>query len=115
MAKHDPVFDIEADAVVVVRRAKELDPQAIGESLTNTAIRHNGQLHADDVLAEAKDPAHPMHRHLEWDDAKAGHQYRLQQCRAIIRIVRIEVGYPVELTTRIYQRPFPRRPELIEL
>jgi hypothetical protein len=89
MAKME-TFDLEADAVIVVKNAKSLNPQKIGESLLATAARHNGHIHAENVLEEARDPNHPIHAHLEWDDAKCGHAYRLQQIRAIIRIVRVE-------------------------
>jgi hypothetical protein len=109
MAKHDkpPVFAVEEDEVIVISNAKDFDPQKAGESLTATALKHGGKLKADDAVEEARDPRHPLHRHLEWDDAKAGHQFRVQQMRSIIRIVRIETGNPVQLRRAFISAPAP--------
>lgn len=46
-----------------------------------------GLIVAEDVVAWAKDnPASALHSSLEWDDAKAGHQYRLWQVRKLIAV-----------------------------
>ena len=51
-----------------------------------------GRLIAEDLVAEAADPSHPMHGRFEWDNNVAGHQYRLVQARQIIRAVRIRTA-----------------------
>ena len=47
--------------------------------------------------------ADPLHDRFEWDDEKAGHQYRLQQARALIRVVREKYidrsGAPADVRT----------------
>lgn len=48
-----------------------------------------GHLTADDVVSEAAPPESPLHSHFEWNDAVAGHQYRLEQARHLIRSVQI--------------------------
>lgn len=51
----------------------------------------DGKLTAESVLADAVDPDSPLHNHLEWDDAQAGHAHRLEQCRSLIRRYRLKV------------------------
>jgi hypothetical protein len=41
------------------------------------------------AIVEAATPAeHPLHSRFEWDDKVAGHRYRLDQARQLIRVVR---------------------------
>ena len=51
----------------------------------------HGALEASDVVEAARNPASAMHAHFEWDDAAAGHAYRLHQARALIRSVSITI------------------------
>lgn len=43
-----------------------------------------------DVVDAAKAKSHPLHRHFEWDDKVAANAHRVDQARALIRIVRVE-------------------------
>lgn len=52
--------------------------------------RH-GQLTPDIVLDAAIDPQSPLHSWFEWNDERAGHAYRIDQARSLIRSVRYEV------------------------
>ena len=53
----------------------------------------HGSLTAELVVRAAAEKDSPLHEHFEWDDAKAGHLYRLVQARTLIRDVRtISVG-----------------------
>lgn len=54
----------------------------------------HGTLTADLVVAAAADAASPLHEHFVWDDAEAGHQYRLEQARLLIRTVRVQIVSP---------------------
>ena len=47
----------------------------------------NGKLDAESYVNAAIDASSPLHKTLEWDDGKAGHEYRLQQARTIIRAI----------------------------
>jgi len=38
-------------------------------------------------VAAARSRSSPLHKTLEWDDARAGHQFRLIQARTVIRAV----------------------------
>lgn len=101
MAKHTKppplIFAVEDDAVIVVPNADRLDPQQVGEELTRIAETHGGALHAENVVESARNPAHVLHPHFEWNDTKAAHLHRLATARQIIRIVRVETGAPPEL------------------
>jgi len=43
-------------------------------------------LKASNVVKSARSKSSPLHAQFEWDDTKAGHEYRLQQARGLIRI-----------------------------
>jgi hypothetical protein len=47
----------------------------------------DGLLIPDEVVMFAQDPRTELHRHFEWNNTKAAHQYRLEQARKIIRVV----------------------------
>ncbi len=49
-----------------------------------------GYLTPVQVVNAAKDPNSPLHRHFQWDDSKAAHQYRLWQARELIANVTFE-------------------------
>jgi len=63
----------------------------IRNELERIRALHGGILQAYDVLTEARNPDSPLHPMFEWDDQVAAHQYRLDQARALIREVRVEV------------------------
>lgn len=43
------------------------------------------------VVEAARDPRSSLHSQFEWDDGVAGEAYRLQQARALIKRVRVDV------------------------
>lgn len=51
--------------------------------------RKHGTAKPSLVLNEAKPASSPLHPFFEWDDAKAGHNYRIVQARHLIRSVEI--------------------------
>lgn len=81
------VFD---DSVpLAIKNGKDANPQALGEALEVISATHGGRLKPEDVVKAAKDPSSPLHHHIEWRDDVAAAAYRLDQARAIIRIVRV--------------------------
>lgn len=50
-----------------------------------------GPLRPSEVVAAAADATSPLHGCFEWDDSKAGHQYRLWQARHLLREVTVTV------------------------
>jgi hypothetical protein len=50
-----------------------------------------GIITADNVLETARDPAHPLHRFFDWDDATAAEKYRRQQATQMISRVTVRV------------------------
>jgi len=84
------VYSVEAGEVLVgLKNPDKLDPQAIGEALQRLRDR-DGAADPKRFAEEARDPRHPAHRHLEWDDAKCGLLYRVEQARTLIRVIRVE-------------------------
>lgn len=50
---------------------------------------NGGKITPDMVLKDAADENSPLHGEFEWDDAKAGHAYRIITARNLIRSIRI--------------------------
>jgi hypothetical protein len=51
----------------------------------------DGYLRPESVVAAAKDPDSPLHSHFDWNNDSAAHKHRLEQARALIRSVRVEI------------------------
>lgn len=92
------VFD---DAPVRLKNAKYADAETIGQTLARIAAENDGELRPQHVVEAARDKRNPLHKHFEWDDKKAADAYRLDQARAIIRIVRTQVE-PDEAPVRAF-------------
>lgn len=45
----------------------------------------------EDVVDDAKKKNAPYHDYFEWDDSVAGHEYRLNQARVMLRSIEVEV------------------------
>lgn len=54
-------------------------------------LEQAGVLTPDAVVADAADPASPLHNRFNWDNDDAARQYRLQQARELIVRFRIDV------------------------
>ena len=78
------------DKPLTIKAASKANAQRIGEALARIAAQNGGNLSPHDVVEAARADRHPLHRHFEWDDAKAAEAYRLDQARHLIRIVRVE-------------------------
>lgn len=61
------------------------------EVAVNAIYRRDGQVSASVLVEEAKPVESPVHDAFEWNDAKAGQEYRLFQARQWIRKVEIIV------------------------
>ena len=53
------------------------------------AKRHGGVYRPALFVVEASATSHPAHRWFEWDDAKAGHAWRVQRARQFVSGIRI--------------------------
>lgn len=67
----------------------EADATVLQKALNKLEKRLKRPWTPADVLADAKDPASPFHRFIEWDDSAAAVEYRLQQVRYIIRAISV--------------------------
>lgn len=59
--------------------------EEIQQELQQIADDHGGLCTAPHVVEFAKDPETALHDRFEWDDERAGYQWRLAQARQIIR------------------------------
>lgn len=71
-----------------------MDPKikkAVEARLEQLAQKNAGRLTPEAVVEDARNPRSPLHSFIDWDDKKAAHQWRLDQARALIRSVRVEI------------------------
>lgn len=61
------------------------------EELLKIMRKHKGILKPEHVILEAQDEDHPLHDRFQWDDSKAGHEYRLWQARHLIGSVELKI------------------------
>jgi hypothetical protein len=81
---------IFSDAPLTILGANKANPQRIGEALKAVTDQAKGKLTPKAVVEAARNNKSPLHKHFEWDDAKAAESYRLEQARELIRIIRVE-------------------------
>ena len=77
------------EAPVTIKNVKQANPQAIGEELSRLAEENNGKLTPENTWEAARNRPNPLHRHIEWREDVAAKAYQLDQCRELIRIVRV--------------------------
>ena len=82
--------------------ATKSDRPRIDKELEKIAKENKGVLRPGDVVEYSKDPDTALHNHFEWDDTKAGHQFRLVQARRIIRAYMIVIENDHEVTVRAF-------------
>jgi flagellar basal body rod protein FlgC len=63
----------------------------IADRLAKLAASNGGRLTPEAVVEDAKSKDSPLHDHFLWDTKKAAYQHWLDQARALIRSVRVEV------------------------
>lgn len=77
-------------ATYALTRRLSVDPAEAFDELERIR-KTRGRLSSADVVEEATPEASPIHRAFEWDDDKAGHEYRLMQARWLVRAVTVSV------------------------
>jgi len=70
-----------------LQKGARVSAQTVGARLERLRTESGGELVPESVVADARDPASPLHPLFEWDEAEAAHQHRLSQARALIRAV----------------------------
>ena len=82
-------YEFKQGEVIAIKNAKAADAQTIGEALEAIRVARGGELTPQNVVREPESPQHPLHGFFEWDNTKAAVQFRLDQARGIIRLVRV--------------------------
>lgn len=90
------------DEPLRIKAAGKADAQTIGEALSQISDGAKGELTPKAVVDAARNKRNPLHHHFEWDDATAAENYRLDQARNLIRIVRVIDEEAREGTTRAF-------------
>jgi hypothetical protein len=87
-------------------------PEDAYEVLEAIREEHDGEI-PPEAIVEASEPEEaPLHNEFEWDDAKAGKKYRLDQARYIVRsieVVRVEMP---DIQSRAYEATYASTEEI---
>ena len=83
------MYVFREESIRTYRNADTADPNTIGRALDRIAAENNGRLETETAIARAQARSHALQRHLTWDNAVAGHKWRLQEMRSIIRSIEI--------------------------
>jgi hypothetical protein len=67
----------------------KVDPEVAGAVLERVRTTNNGRLTPELVVAEASPRNSPLHEAFEWNDAKAGKKWRLEQASHMIRSIEV--------------------------
>ena len=70
--------------------AKEYTEEELARILAEIVAQAGGPVSPEDILEAARNPEHPLHDYLEWDDAKAAHAGRLEQAEGFIQDTLVE-------------------------
>ena len=70
------------------------DASQVHAAVEQVRAEHGGRFTDDDIVHAAEDQGSAMHRIFEWDNGKAGHAYRCQQARTMVRALRITYVAP---------------------
>lgn len=85
--------------------------KTVRDALAAIARKNKDRLEAAKVVEAAKSPSSPLHSRFEWDNTKAGHEYRLAQARKLIRVFEIVTRKtkltPVTIEVTTERRPLP--------
>jgi hypothetical protein len=66
------------------------------QEVVNSIYEELGEVRPSELIERAKPKKSPIHEAFEWDDAKAGEEYRLMQARTWIRRVEIIIEEKAE-------------------
>ena len=92
-----------------------MQPAAFAETKYVATTASNVDISTDDLtslllpltqsqlVAEAADPASPLHHLFEWDDAVAAHGYRVEQATHLIRRYKITINVEPDRVVRVRQ------------
>lgn len=65
-------------------------PRNVLHALDELAATHSGSLTPELVIKEARNAKSPLHDEFVWDNSRAGHLYRIQQARGLLRIYKVQ-------------------------
>lgn len=80
------------------------DAEVVGQRIVE--LREEGKATPKAIVADARDLKSPLHKFFEWDDTKASEKWRLDQARALIHNVVIEISYEGGLHEKIDVKAF---------
>lgn len=73
--------------------------KAIREELQG--LMSDGRLRPEDVVDAARNPNSALHSYFTWDDSEAAAAFRLQEARALIKRVKVNIVRSDEMVVRV--------------
>jgi hypothetical protein len=83
-------YSFREDEILTIKAKDKADPQKIGQALELISEKAGGKLTPPAVVEAARDKRSVLHKHFEWDDARAAESFRLDQARTLIRAIHLE-------------------------
>jgi hypothetical protein len=75
------------------KRFGKFDAQPAGEEVEKLQKLHGHELEPADVVEAAADEKNVLHDLFEWDNLKAGHEWRLQQARFLLQSLKVTITH----------------------
>lgn len=69
-----------------------MSKKAVVEKVLLSIYQEEGVLLAETIVERARMKSHPLHDSFEWDNRKAGEEYRLLQATKLIRTVEVKIS-----------------------
>jgi hypothetical protein len=95
-------YAFREDAPLIIKNAKDADPQKIGEALDEIREANGGRLTTKDTVTAARDRKSVLNQHFEWNIQAAAEAHWLEQARHLIASIRIVSDEHTESTVRAY-------------
>lgn len=89
-------YYFDPDAVLAIHKAKDADPQKIGEELDRLTSANGGRLETQIVVNAAKSSRSVLHKHFEWNVERAANAHWNDQARKLIASIRIVADHGTE-------------------
>ncbi len=81
----------------------KVKPKPAFDAMEKIKAKNGGSLTASALLDGAKSNRNVLHKAFEWDDAVAGHEYRLTQARTMIRSIKVVYAEKPNSSIRVYE------------
>lgn len=80
-----------------------VNPEIAYREIERIRKENNGEVNISQIVTDSSLKDAPLHNEFEWSDKKAGHLYRMQQARYIVRSIEVIHNENPNIRTRAYE------------